>query len=91
MWVVDLAFPESEVILWFEIITGGDSCRVGDVITGLDNHTVMVGLKVQGFPYGDNLDSEAFYNNGKIPAPGAIVLGGIGIGLVGWLRRRRAL
>ena len=66
--------------------------RVGqtfdDVISGLNDGTILIGIHVGGFGNGDYSDS--FVNNPEpIPAPGAILLGGIGVALVAWLRRRR--
>lgn len=68
---------------------------LSNTTTGVDTFGIS-GLGQIGYVYfnsigdgaGADIDNLAFT---RIPAPGALLLGSLGAGLVGWMRRRRAL
>jgi hypothetical protein len=73
--------------------------QAGWTITQLTNNNVddlhpdISGTNVVWQSY-DGTDYEIYmatWDGGTVPAPGAVLLGGIGAGLVGWLRQRRRL
>jgi hypothetical protein len=69
-----------ETWLWSPWFTGtpGDTLKItatGDQWTGFATYGQLAVDQIEASP---------------IPAPGALVLGSLGVGIVGWLRRRRA-
>lgn len=90
---------------WDSIYLDGDSAAIGpiDVVDGADDLASLDGAGTlsitrsfdAGIDYYVELwaDAEAIASSSKcvIPAPGAMLLVGLGSGLVGWMRRRKAI
>ena len=74
-------------LIYDSVVDGDGIIRGTFIIPDYNPEWVSIDVRV----YGAGALVQGTITHECIPAPGAILLGSIGVGLVGWLRRRRTL